>query len=84
MPGPKRKRARNPVLALAAEIRGLRVRLGLSQGQFARECGVSQQTVSDWEQGKRLRRIKIAARLLKMRRGQFEYRLKKHMSAPDQ
>ena len=53
--------AKLPVLAL--RIRSLRERLKLSQGSFARHVGVSQQTVSDWESGKRLRQIEVALRL---------------------
>ena len=34
-----------------ASVRELRRRLGLSQQAMARELGVRQQTVSDWEQG---------------------------------
>jgi DNA-binding transcriptional regulator YiaG len=36
----------------AARIAALRRRLGLSQAEFARELGVRQQTVSEWETGK--------------------------------
>ena len=53
--------AKRPALAL--QIRSLRERLKLSQGGFARHLGVSQQTVSDWERGKRLRQIEVALRL---------------------
>ena len=35
----------------AASVRDLRQRLALSQQRFARELGVRQQTVSDWETG---------------------------------
>ncbi len=35
----------------ADEVRRLRKRLALSQRAFARELGVRQQTVSDWETG---------------------------------
>jgi DNA-binding transcriptional regulator YiaG len=54
------------ITALAAAIRRLRERLELSQGQFAREVGVSQQTVSDWEQGKRLRQFHVVLRLIRL------------------
>ena len=43
--------------ALGANIRCAREKLGLSQGQFAREIGMRQQKVSEWERGLRLRRI---------------------------
>jgi DNA-binding XRE family transcriptional regulator len=49
---------------LANAIRQLRAGLGLSQTQFARRIGgISQQTVSDWEKGKRLRQLQLAQRL---------------------
>lgn len=35
----------------AERVQGLRRRLRLSQAAFARELGVRQQTVSDWETG---------------------------------
>jgi DNA-binding transcriptional regulator YiaG len=35
----------------AGRVRALRSRLGLSQAQFARELGVRQQTISEWETG---------------------------------
>lgn len=60
----QRKRATSAKLpALARRIRSLRERLKLSQGSFARHVGMSQQTVSDWESGKRLRQIEVALRL---------------------
>lgn len=49
--------------ALAQEIRAVRGELKLSQGGFAQHVGVSQQTVSDWERGKRLRQLEVAIRL---------------------
>jgi len=36
----------------AARVAALRERLGLSQAAFARELGVRQQTVSEWETGR--------------------------------
>ena len=38
---------------LGQAIRILRVRQGLTQGQLAEKCGMSVQTVSDWETGKK-------------------------------
>jgi DNA-binding transcriptional regulator YiaG len=40
----------------AARIAALRHRLGMTQGAFARELGVRQQTVSEWETGRYLPR----------------------------
>ncbi len=40
----------------AARITALRHRLGLTQAAFARELGVRQQTVSEWETGQYLPR----------------------------
>ena len=36
----------------APQIAALRAALGLSQAEFARELGVRQQTVSEWETGR--------------------------------
>lgn len=36
----------------ASDVARLRQQLGLSQAAFARELGVRQQTVSEWETGK--------------------------------
>jgi DNA-binding transcriptional regulator YiaG len=49
--------------ALGTSIRRLRQRLKLSQGRFAAELGVSQQKVSEWERGQRLRTVIVAWRL---------------------
>lgn len=49
--------------ALAAKIRRTRIRMSLTQGQFARKVGVSQQKVSEWENGKRLRAVVEARQL---------------------
>jgi len=57
------RRLAKEIAILAAEIRQVRTRLSLSQGQLAERLGVSQQTVSDWEKGKRLRQVHIALRL---------------------
>ena len=63
----KRKAASDSVTALAREIRQLRTRLKMNQALFAREIGgVSQQTVSDWEKGKRLRPLQTALRLVRL------------------
>jgi DNA-binding transcriptional regulator YiaG len=50
-------------VALGANIRGLRKKVGLSQGRFAAELGVSQQKVSEWERGEHLRAVIVAWRL---------------------
>ena len=47
----------------ASDIAELRRQLGLSQAAFARQLGVRQQTVSEWETGKYLPRG-ASARLL--------------------
>ena len=52
--------------ALARQIRQKRVRLKLTQAQFARLIGVRQQQVSEWEQGKRLRLLSVAFRLARV------------------
>jgi DNA-binding transcriptional regulator YiaG len=49
--------------ALAAAIRRMRQRLKLTQTRFARELGVSQQKLSDWERGRRLRAVMEGMRL---------------------
>ena len=36
-----------------ADVRGIRVRLGKSQSDFARMIGVSVSTLQNWEQGRR-------------------------------
>ena len=59
----KKRRSSAKTSALAREIRALRGQLKLSQGGFANYIGVSQQTISDWERGKRLRQIEVAIRL---------------------
>lgn len=40
----------------SSQIEALRRRLGMSQAAFARELGVRQQTVSEWETGRYLPR----------------------------
>lgn len=40
---------------VAARIRRSRIQSGMTQGQFARKLGISQQKLSDWENGKRWR-----------------------------
>lgn len=62
----QRKNAKREFAALAEEIRELRTRLDLTQGQFAERLGISQQTVSDWEKGKRLRQVQVALRLARL------------------
>ncbi len=49
----------------AGKVRRLRLFLGLSQAELARELGVRQQTVSDWETA-RYRPRGASARLLTM------------------
>lgn len=60
------KSAKQEITALAGEIREVRTRQGLTQGQLAERIGVSQQTVSDWEKGKRLRQVQVALRLARV------------------
>lgn len=48
---------------IAEMIRTTRLARNLTQGDFAEAVGVSQQKLSDWEQGKRLRSVMIAWRL---------------------
>ena len=64
MARPRVKTRKHTGADLAREIRAARSRLGMNQGMFAREIGVSQQTISDWEHGKRLRQLDVALRLL--------------------
>lgn len=42
---------------IAKRIRKLRIDAGMTQDRFARKLGVSQQKLSDWENGKRLRAV---------------------------
>lgn len=51
---------------IAAKIRRLRIQAGMTQGQFSRKLGVSQQKLSDWENGKRLRAVLEAMRLVQL------------------
>jgi DNA-binding transcriptional regulator YiaG len=50
---------------LAARIRRHRIRSGMTQVVFARKLGVSQQKLSDWERGKRLRAVVEAMTLVR-------------------
>ena len=55
---------------LARRIRHLRIAAGMTQARFARKLRISQQKLSDWENGKRLRSVLDAlavARLLEKR-----------------
>jgi DNA-binding transcriptional regulator YiaG len=55
---------------LAKAIRSARLKSGLPQTEFARKLQISQQKLSDWESGKRLRAILDAlsvAKTLKLR-----------------
>lgn len=49
---------------LAAYIRTVRTRGRFTQAQFAKKLGVSQQKLSDWENGKRLRQLVDAMKVL--------------------
>jgi transcriptional regulator with XRE-family HTH domain len=54
---------------LAKKIRTARLRSGLPQTEFARKLRISQQKLSDWERGKRLRALVTAlsvAKILKL------------------
>jgi DNA-binding transcriptional regulator YiaG len=63
----RRQKLKTPDTAnLAVKIRRVREGLQLHQGDFARLIGVSQQTVSDWEQGKRLRQMIVAMRVMRL------------------
>lgn len=50
----------------AQEIRNTRRRLGLPQAKFARAVGVSQQKVSEWESGRRMRAVFAVLRLARV------------------
>lgn len=56
-------RRRGAVAWDAGDVAALRARLRLTQAEFARELGVRQQTVSEWETG-RYRPRGASARLL--------------------
>lgn len=45
---------RNPPITGATEIRGIRIRLQLSQPQFAAMLGVSPETFRTWDSGRRV------------------------------
>lgn len=51
-------------VALATKIRRLRMQLQLTQTQFARKLGVSQQKLSDWEHGRGLGGVINAMKLV--------------------
>lgn len=51
------------MLTLAARIRRRREMMGENQQEFAARIGVSQQRLSDWEHGPRLRPLVVALRL---------------------
>ncbi len=62
-----KKTAETSIKELASKICEIRTRLNLSQLQFAQKVGgISQQTVSDWEKGKRLRQVQTAMRLVRL------------------
>jgi DNA-binding transcriptional regulator YiaG len=49
---------------LAAFLRATRMAAKMSQGAFAAQLGVTQQKLSDWERGRRLRQLIEAIRVL--------------------
>lgn len=51
---------------IAALVKGLRRRLGLTQEQFAHKVGVTYSSVNHWENGKRTPQPFLARRLLEM------------------
>lgn len=51
---------------LASRIRKARIRSNMTQSQFARNLGIRQQKLSEWENGKRLRAVVDAMVLLKL------------------
>jgi DNA-binding transcriptional regulator YiaG len=51
---------------LAKAIRVARLRSGLSQTEFARKLKISQQKLSDWERGQRLRAFAEGLRISKI------------------
>lgn len=50
----------------ATTIKRLRRKTGLDQGRFARQLGVSQQTVSAWERGQCLHLVRVALKLARL------------------
>lgn len=59
---------------IAALVKELRNRLGLTQEQFAREVGVTYSTVNNWENAKRIPQPYLLQRLLQMKKGLDEER----------
>jgi len=57
----------------AERIAALRAELGLTQAGMARELGVRQQTVSEWETGRYLPRGASARMLQHLAEGRFRY-----------
>ena len=55
-------------LDIATLVRKLRMRMGLTQEQFAREVGVAFSTVNQWENGRRKPQPFLLNRLLEMAR----------------
>ncbi len=53
---------------IAALVKGLRRRLGLTQAQFAQRLGVTYSTVNHWENGKRTPLPFLVQRLLQMKK----------------
>lgn len=56
-------------MRMGQTIRRTRQRKGMTQGQFAKMIGVTQQKLSEWERGMRLRAVMDARRLLAVLNG---------------
>jgi DNA-binding transcriptional regulator YiaG len=60
------------------EIRRVRVRLLMTQKEFARKCEVARETVARWESGAIVPSFKSERRLRELRAGLISRRRKKH------
>jgi DNA-binding transcriptional regulator YiaG len=60
--------ARRTIRTRPAHVRALRLELGLSLAEVARELGVTTPSVSRWETGRRIPRGDLAARYLELLR----------------
>lgn len=58
-------------------LRGARYRMGISQKELAKRCGISQENISKMESGKRSIGEKVAKKLAKALRIDFELLIKK-------